>query len=291
MSTPPIPQTQNSNFENHNQSLHTSFKSAATSITQLYKDALNSQQTIFNAGYDRCLNDVWVFLSSKQTLEPGRPDSETHINITLNELGHFLQSLQKRSVMDKTENVNTRTSDSISSLTNTSRGEINSESMNPSTETLDTPITTPSEHIPRDYRFPTPETISPRTILLPSINPSFQPMHHYSQSTQQNNPPSISPNEHHIFQPSISLLESNRTHLITHDQNITPLQSTPSSPQTSSTLIGSHSSLKRRISHNGDPSNTIHQDLTFFGKPINSISYTSEIPSKRRWKKDDHMTE
>lgn len=76
--------------------LSSSFKSAANSLTLLYKDALISNRHSYEAGYKHCLSDLWSYLSSIQSnsssvLNLG--DLESFIHLSTSKLSHSIPTI------------------------------------------------------------------------------------------------------------------------------------------------------------------------------------------------------
>jgi hypothetical protein len=83
--------------------LNHSFKNAANALTVLYKESLLSNKIAYKDGYKRCLQDLWGFISSRQS-----SSSSSHINTR--DLESFI-SLQSASL----ENLNVESSQENSS--------------------------------------------------------------------------------------------------------------------------------------------------------------------------------
>lgn len=78
--------------------LSSSFKSAANSLTLLYKDALISNKLSYEAGYKHCLSDLWSYLSSIQSSSScvlNLADLEAFIHLSSSKLSHSIPTIEE----------------------------------------------------------------------------------------------------------------------------------------------------------------------------------------------------
>ncbi|KAK9709478.1 hypothetical protein K7432_009019 [Basidiobolus ranarum] len=61
------------------QALLNSFKSAATAVTQMYKDAMKQNRKSYHSGYEQCLQDLIGYISSHNSVQAQRERGEIQL--------------------------------------------------------------------------------------------------------------------------------------------------------------------------------------------------------------------